>query len=213
MVALTEGWDVEIVKGDLSELEAFELEAELVEQHGGCATDGGRLTNLIPGGEDPVSIELGIEFDDGGWSAAYCDARTFKEFPRSQEEMLVARLKKEFDAIIARLMQLEEEAEDNNDEKLADSAMDVDGVIHNLWDVTSDFLRRRLSWKDFALNLEHTCEQLEFEIEDIVQYHPKVKTALKQAHKCASKLLIEIDSGNKKEAEETASRMTGKDWA
>ena len=51
VATLDNGWEVEIFKNDLSEIEAFVLEAELVEKYGGCAADGGTLTNWVPGGE------------------------------------------------------------------------------------------------------------------------------------------------------------------
>jgi len=68
------------------------MEAELVEQYGGCAALGGTLTNWIPGGETTPSMQLGFQFDDGGWSAAYEAARRFKEFPRGEEEVLAGCL-------------------------------------------------------------------------------------------------------------------------
>ena len=75
---LYDGWDVELVRDDLSEIEAFELEEELVETYGGSAPDGGALTNLIPGGESPVSVTVALPFDDRGWTKAYDAAREFR---------------------------------------------------------------------------------------------------------------------------------------
>ena len=210
VASLTNGWDVEIVKKDLSEIEAFELEAELVEQYGGCAADGGKLTNMVPGGEDPLSIRFGIKFDDGGWSEAYYNTRKFKEFPRSEEEAIVKELNKELDAILSELSHLGQESEDNNNEKLSDSVTDLDCFIGSLRDTSSDFLRHRLSWKDFALTLEETLDDLESEIEDVAKYHEKTKPLLKQACKITAEVLIGIDSGNRKEAEQTANRMKSK---
>jgi hypothetical protein len=211
VASLVSGWDVEIVQRDLSEIEAFELEAHLVEQYGGCAADGGRLTNWIPGGEDPISIQLGIQFDDGGWSAAYCEARTFKEFPRKDQEAFVAGLNRELDAILSKLEPLESEADDRDDEKLFDSVSDLDCILRSLHDVASDFLHRRVPWKDFALALEDALEDLESELEDIAKHHKKVKPLLKQACKVTPKCLLTIDSGNRKVAEDTATRLTGKE--
>jgi hypothetical protein len=213
VASLTNGWDVKLVKEDLSEIEAFELEAELVEQYGGCAVDGGKLTNRVSGGENPLSIQFGIQFDDGGWSAAYYNARKFKEFPRGEEEMLVSDLNKELDTIISKLQHFEQEALDRNDEKLSDSVTDIDCLIGSLHDVSSDFLRNRVSWKDFALALEETLDDLESELEDITKYHKKVIPLLKQTSQITAKVLLEIDSGNRKEAEETATRMKRSDKA
>ena len=42
-------WEVVIVKYDLTEVEAFDLEHELVGKFGGAACDGGILLNRVPG--------------------------------------------------------------------------------------------------------------------------------------------------------------------
>ena len=209
--SLTNGWEVEVVKQDLSEIEAFELEAELVEKHGGCAANGGTLANWVPGGEDPASVRLAIQFDDGGWSAAYCNARKFKEFTRGKEEDSVRDLNKNLDPIVGYLAVLQEEADDRDDEKLSDSVAYLECIVGDLRDVSSDFLQRRVSWKDFALSLEEATDDLESELEDSGGCHKKVRPLLKSAFELTSKFLGRIDSGNKREAEDTASRITGKD--
>lgn len=208
--SLTSGWDVEIAKQDLSEIEAFAIEAELVEKFGGCATNGGTLTNLIPGGEDPVSTRISVHWDDRGWSTVYYEARKFHEFSRDKQEVLVKDLIKELDVIMGKLEYLEQEAEDNDDEKLSDGLMDIDSLIGELSDVSSDLLLRRVSWKDFAIGLEDTFDSLELELVDIAQYHESLQPPLKQAFEIAAKALLRIDSGNRQEAEETATRMTRK---
>ncbi len=49
-------WDVELVHTDLSEIEAFELEARLVKEHGGPASCGAAAENL-PTGYPEVKIQ------------------------------------------------------------------------------------------------------------------------------------------------------------
>jgi hypothetical protein len=210
VASLTNGWDVEVVKQDLSEIEAFELEAELVEQYGGCAALNGTLSNWVPGGEEPLSIELGLPIVDGGWSAAYDDARIFKEFPRREEETIVEGLKNEIGAIISKLEDLKLGTEDEDNKILSDNVIDLEYFIYGLLDVSSDFLRRRVSWKDFALTLEETRDDLEFELVSIADYHKEMQPLLEQLFQISSKVFFEIDSGNRKEAEETATRITGR---
>ena len=210
VASLTNGWDVEIIEEDLSEIEAFEREARLVEQHGGCAATGGTLTNWVPGGEVPASIELRIQFDDGGWSAAYYDARKFKDLPRRRQETLARRLNRVLDAIIRRCDVLEMQADDNDDDKLSDYVGGCGCTIGSLSDASSDFLRRRASWKDLALAVEDALDDLESEMEDIAKHQEEVRSLFKRALKVVASLLREIDTGNRKEAEETATRMTGR---
>jgi hypothetical protein len=207
VVSLAAGWDVEVAKHDLSEIEAFELEAELVELHGGCAAVGGKLTNWIPGGEDPVSIRLELRLDDGGWGQAYQEARIFKEFPRAEKQDMVGSLKKGLDSIVKELVHLERHAHETGDEHLADSISDVDVLVRSLLDAAANFLRRRESWKDLGLALEDACDSLASELEGIAKHHDKVKPLLMQSHALTSKLLSAIDSGNKQEAEDTATRV------
>jgi len=210
VASLTNGWDVEIVKEDLSEIEAFDLEAELVEQYGGCAAEGGALTNRIPGGEEPLSVRLGIQFDDGGWSAAYYDARRFKEFSRAEEEELVRELTQGLDALISTLELIGEEAEDIENEKLSDDVADVECIVGSLRDSCSDFLRHRVSWKDVGLTLEETHDDLESAAEDPAEYDESVRSVLQRACRIVANALHAVDTGNRIEAEEMANQVAGK---
>ena len=82
--SLSNGWQVEIVKDDLSENEAFDLEISLIEKYGGPQAFGGKLTNEALGGKSSLEINLVFQFDDNSWSQAYFDARTFKQFSREK---------------------------------------------------------------------------------------------------------------------------------
>jgi hypothetical protein len=195
VASLVAGWDVEIAKQDLSEIEALELEAEMAEVYGGCAAGGGKLANWIPGGEDLVAIRLEVQLDDVGWSQAYREARSFKEFPRAEKQDMVGRLKKGLDGIVKKLVHLEQHADETGDERLADSIFDVDVPVRSLLDVAENFLRRRESWKDLALALEDACDSLESELEDIAMHHAEIRPLLRKSYAIAAKLLSAIDSG------------------
>jgi len=51
VTSLGNAWKVEIVKDDLSELEAFQLEHDKVLEYGGPSRSGGSLTNIVHGGD------------------------------------------------------------------------------------------------------------------------------------------------------------------
>ena len=210
VASLVDGWEVEIVEQDLSEIEAFDLEAEVVEKHGGCEAGGGKLTNFLPGGENSLSIKIGFHFDDGGLFKAYDDARVFKEFGRDVEENLVKDFNKELDPIRRKVDDLESEAVEATDEKLEDSLTELASVLGGIRDDARDFLRRRISWKAFALALEDAVDDLELEVEESRSYDMRVKPLIKQALKITANFLSAIDSGNRKEADEIARRMVDK---
>lgn len=204
--SLAGAWIVEIAKGDLTEIEAYSLEAELVKEYGGPASDGGTLTNWLPGGENPSEVELGFSFNDGGWNAAYTKFRRFKNFSRHEQEAIVKGLDKELKSIFSKIRSLEEEAEEKEDEKLEDSAANLSGSINGLDEACYDFLRRRLRWIDFAMILDDTCDTLEMELVEIANYHRKANVLLKRTDSIVKKYLLEIDSGNKTEAEDLATQ-------
>ena len=199
-------WDVEIVRDDLSEIEAFELEAELVQKYGGAECRGGTLVNLIPGGEDPfaVAVEFPGFYLNGDWFTAYNAARKFKAFSREEEETRVSQLKQALESIVLHLEALEKEAEENEDGELEESVIEVDFVIDNLCDATYDFLKRRISWKKFALAVEEAVEDVEMQQEDVK--HERVAPLFEQLSVLVEEFFEGIDSGNRSEAEQIANR-------
>lgn len=117
---------------------------------------------------------------------------------------------KELDPIREKVDRLQSKADDRNDEKLYDSLIEIDSILGGLGASSSDFLRRRVSWKAFALALEDAVDDLQVEIDEPQSYHISVKPLIKQALKIAAKFLSAIDSGNRKEADEIARRMVEK---
>lgn len=134
----------------------------------------------------------------------------FKAFPRGERRALVRDLKKELDVINNKLYHLEEETYNNDDKKLSDSVWEGGQLIISLSSVSSSLLQHRASWKAFVLELEETFEHLEFELADIVKYHEKVQSPLKQASQITAKSLFRIiDSGNSKEAKNCKDMNSG----
>ncbi len=204
---LSEGWDVEIVQDSLSEIEAFELEAELVEKYGGAAATGGKLMNWVPGGEEPAgSITIEFPFDDKGWSTAYYEARKFKALARDEQEGIATFVDNKLEPLADQLSGLEDEADENEDETLSDSVSNVEIIIGSVLEASSDFLRRRVSWKDLGFAIEDARDDLEGEMEDAAEYHPKAVPLLKRAFVAVHEAFTKIDSGNREEAEELANR-------
>ena len=134
----------------------------------------------------------------------------FKEFPRRERRALVRDLEKELDVISYKLLDLEEETRNDNDEELSDSLESVEQLFISLSSVSSSLLQHRASWKAFVLTLEETFNDLELELADIVKYHEKVQSPLKQASQITAKSLFRIiDSGNRKEAKKRQRQNSG----
>ncbi len=137
----------------------------------------------------------------------------FKEFPRRERRALVRELEKVLNVISIWLMDLEKEADDNDDEKLSGSVESIRQLIGDLSYVSSAFLSLGLlqecaSWKTFTLTLEETAEDFKLELAGIAKFHEKVQPALELASLITAKVLsIIIDRGNRKEAKETVSQL------
>jgi len=209
VASLSDGWQVEIVQDDLSENEAFDLEISMIEKYGGPEAIGGKLTNETLGGESSLEIHLEIQFDDNEWSQAYFDARVFKQFPRDKEEALIQEFNESLLNIYHDIDIFNEEAYNQEDDKLIGIADNLEYFSGSLIDFNRDFLRRRISWKELAISIEDIIEDIECDLEDERMYHGDARLVLEKVLCIAEEFLIKIDSGNKKEAEETANRKTG----
>ena len=204
--SLTDGFDVEIVQDDLSELEAFELEASLVEKYGGSADTGGRLTNWMPGGEDPASND--IDFDSGqcwadlqlkNWSEAYHQARKFKDLPRKRQEEIVSSVAKELQPFDDLFVELKEEGAEDGDDELSYPAFDFRTINSGVLDAAADFSRQRASWTDFGIALENAIDDMKTVMED-ESPSPRVASLGQQVITILERTISEIDSGNREEA-------------
>jgi len=211
VASLRDGWEAEIVQDDLTEIEAFELEAQLVQEHGGPATDGGQLTNLIPGGESPADVGFRIDLGNQEWARAYYEARKFKESPRNEQEDFATTVKHALEGIAHELMELEEKGFENDEEALFETASDVGCIIAEPLESADDFIRRRIAWKELGLTLEDAVGDLEFQMEDFEKGPPRVVRLARQSLAAAKRLLRKIDSGNQALAEREANKVVGRE--
>ena len=213
VASLTNGWEAEILAKDLSELEALGLEEDAIEKYGGDAWSGGTLTNRTPGGEHPLSVGIGFRLTEEGarWQAAYHQARKFVSLPRVEQEAIVKALNRAIAPVMSQLEALRDEAENSGDEEFGDRVMDVEGMVEDIRTTSSDFLRRRISWKSLGIDLEEDLENFESELEDEAQQCGRLRGTLIASHRIVDTVFRRIDSGNREEAEESANREVGWD--
>lgn len=208
--SLSDGWCVEIAEDDLSEIEAFEIEADLVERFGGPAALDGALTNWIPGGEEPASVSVDIPLSVLGesfatYDEAYAQARVFTKLTRQQEGELIDWIVESFEAIGKERMTAHIEAIKSGNPP---QSHDLEDHIRECQSVAEERKRKRISWKDFCLNFEEAFEQFEFELEDALEEEPdfpaEILTVLERGLDICRRALGKIDSGNKEVAEAIA---------
>jgi hypothetical protein len=207
IASLGDDWTVEILKDDLSELEAFQLEHDKVIEYGGPSRSGGKLTNVVHGGEQPGAVTISLEILDFGWHAAYYAARKFRAIPRLEQETLVQGFLSQIDSTEIALDNLDNEGSDNQDDVLADSASTITNILRNAMEAGEDFLKRRLSWKEFSIVIEQTNDELMSEIGNLTTHHARVRPLLEFAAGEVRRLFEAIDSGNRESAEAYAHQI------
>jgi hypothetical protein len=204
---LGEHWEIEIVADDLSEIEAFELEAELVEQTGGPAACGGSLKNWVPGGEDPASLTINLVLPEPmmtrqrAYFEAYGEARTFKSLSTTEQKEIAESVLRELHKINWALFELTNLACYSEQEEFSNSYNMLLSDLEGLAQPCRDLKNRRISWKEFGLEFEVAKDQLEYAVEQADDYHPAMRDLLNRAADLATAILKEIDSGNCMEAE------------
>jgi hypothetical protein len=161
-------------------------------------------------GMHPASFSFSINLpDDNGWEESYQEARTFKTFPRDTSETFIKKMNKDLEELTVSLKNFEKEAQVEEDELLEDSVSGLLGPTDELLESAKDFLRGRLSWKDLALTMEEIYDEIDLLFEDeIDECHKKVWPLRKETYKIISDTMELIDSGNRDEAEEVATRTT-----
>ncbi len=204
---LKQGWDVEIVADDLSEDEAFELEAKTVESHGGDMATGGVLANWIPGGEHPVSVTFSIPLPESSvrYQEVYNKERKFKSLPRIEQEVFSKSLKANLEEMIADF------TDEGDDETEAFHSENLISMLEGIAEEADRFLRRRISFHKFCLIIESEIEQIEFERNYQDEDDPMTETdekAYDSAKVLLSVKLANVDSGNKIEAVTKAEKAT-----
>ena len=207
IASLGDAWTVEILMYNLSELEAFQLEHEKVIEYGGPARSAGKLTNVVPGGDQPLATPLSIQLPDFGWHEAYHAARRFRVVPRLEQEKLVKECLPQIDSTETALDDLDNESLEKQNDPMGESASIIGNTLRNLIEDGNNFLRRRISWKEFCMGVENANDELAAEILNLGRHHARVRPLLEPATGMISALFQAIDSGNREDAEAYAQNI------
>jgi hypothetical protein len=189
--SLPEGFDVEIVKDDLSEEEAYDLERELIREYGKARDDTGTLVNVTDGGSldfGELSVEVRVELPDKVAKAMQADyeARRYRTIVGEER----AALSKSLVDLMSQLRARYEAASVEDEE--TDFDLGVDGVVWNAWNLADKFSKRKVSSKDFGYELESLCEMAEDDLEDSEGEKPEMVTILKECKTVLEKLVADL---------------------
>ena len=165
------------------------------------------LTKLVHGGDQPGAVTIAFEIADFGWHAAYRVARQFRTLTRPKQEQLVSEFAERVEPIEATLDDLDNEASEAANDALADSAGMILNALRNALDDAHNFLKRKISWRDFCFSVEDADEELKFETENQGSPDSPFQDYLVGAAHELGRLLRAVDSGNRQEAEAYATKV------
>lgn len=207
-------WEVEIYKGDLSEIEAFNLEEKLVKKYGFFDEENNQLTNRFPGGEQPASFTLSFGSDEvDEWQEVYYRERKFNDIGKEDKKELADNVQKKLRETYWELNKIDNETEFPEDEEVSDhSAYMLIGAFEDPMIGGEEFLKKRISWKEFCLDLEYSFEYFqEFYSNDHAneeKFPPEIYELFLKCKNIVSRAYQKVDSGNKEEAKKLANKNT-----
>lgn len=206
-------WEVEIYKDDLSEIEAFNLEEKLVKKYGFFDENNNQLTNRFPGGEQPASFTLSFGSDKADeWQDIYYQERKFKDIGKEDKKELAGNVQKKLREIYWMLNEIDNDTEFSEDEEISDySAYMLIGAFEDPMIGGEEFIKKRISWKEFCLDLEYSFEYYQSMYPDDEinkeKFSPEVFEFFSESHRIVSEAYQKIDSGNKQDAKMLADKV------
>jgi hypothetical protein len=201
---LDEKWEVEIYEGDLTEIEAFNIEEELVEKYGFFDDQNEQLTNHIPGGEHPASISISLGKNEiSEWQKVYYEKRKFNSVNKEEKTVIATKVHEKLESIYWKLNEIDNQTDDFDDESDHTAFMLICAFEDPMVDA-EEFLKSRISWKDFCLGLEesHDYFQDQYGNEKIneEEFSDEVYKLFLESRAIVTQAFQKIDSGNKQEA-------------
>jgi len=189
---LSDGWDIEIIKRNLSENEAFYYEEKFIQSAGGSRAEGGGLTNWVPGGEHPSSLKIEIPIELSSDEQKNYESKIYKKYSRKEQEVIAESINKTLVSLTERLDELESEGDSDGNEMLSDSSSMAIIIFGHLPDVSDDFKRRRISWKDFCVDIEKSLAEIEDEMEYKDEVHEKVLSIYKSTNQFLKSIIKKL---------------------
>jgi hypothetical protein len=212
---LGDNWEVEIYEDDLTEIEAYRLEEKLVKELGFFDDENDQLTNRFPGGDMPATFTTGSDYEKRDWDKAYDKFRRFKTLDKLEKEKLATDLYEDLNEIYNQLWELYNEVDYSKDIEDETTGLyfpgDVIGAFEDAMVASKEFLKNRISWKDFCLDIEYSFDWFNEEWvgedkENAKNLSGDVFEYFLESRRLVSEAYQKIDSGNKQEAIQLANQ-------
>ncbi len=186
VASLTDGYVVELAAQNLTELEAWDRERELILKHGRLCDGNGTLVNIQDGGEESFLVQMEIKLPDaiGELLQRDFESRQYHQPGADEQTGLLDRLEKRLE---------EFERDSGIEEEVTNLEMAFGQVIWQVQRAIKFRRRRSLSWKEFAYEVDTSAEEIEDEIKDALDGPGENRPALIElAGKLRQVLLCEI---------------------
>jgi hypothetical protein len=171
---LPEGYEVQLLHEDLTEVESFELEKEEIAKNGGAAAIGGTLLNWLPestmdGDIGPAAV-VGLQWELSDQRkeqiAAYNAVRQFQQLSPRERKEAAERLKESATASYSQIAHIYSDYFDRNEESPSylQWARDINSEIFTL---AHRLASKKMRYEAFCEATEDQVEQLESNFNDI----------------------------------------------
>lgn len=171
---LPEGYEVQLLHEDLTEVESFELEKEEIAKNGGAAAVGGTLLNWLPestmdGDIGPAAV-VGFQGEPSEQRreqiAAYNAVRRFQQLSPRERKEAAERLKESAMASYSQIAQIYSDYLDRNEESPSylQWARDINSEIFTL---ARRLANKKMRYEAFCEETEDQVEQLESNFTEI----------------------------------------------
>ena len=163
--SLKNGYLVEIVKENLSELEACSLEQDLIQKYGKTWNETGTLVNLtdgaaIEGGEIICGFSITMpESIRKAWEEEVAQKK-YKDLSSTKISNIVS-------SIIKKIKDIQDTFYAHHDtDTETDYEIDLQMFIDQVLDSSKLLLKHKIVYRDFAIDLEDAKDDLELELEE-----------------------------------------------
>lgn len=174
VATLPQGYEVQLLHRDLTEVESFQLEKEEIAKNGGAAAVGGTLLNWLPestmeGDIGPAAV-IGLQWevtdDQKEQIAAYDAVRCFRPLKPQERKAAADQIDEEVLASYSRIADLYSGYLDRNERypEYLCSARDINSEIFTL---ARRLARKKMKYEDFCEEVCDQVEQLAWNFEEI----------------------------------------------
>jgi hypothetical protein len=178
-------FEVEIVKKNLTEMDAYEIEADLIAQYGKRRDGAGSLINWTDGGEGEIgNLSFSVEIP-------WLKEASEKAYEETVCRVLIGEERDRFTEKLSKILSsLLDDLEDIYGEE--DEYDCLESTLQSLEEDTFKFSKRRISSKDITFSIDEEIESLQSLMEDADILRDELKSILTKAIKELQEIRSEL---------------------